>query len=91
MASVDIYTRQYCSYCQFAKELLSRKGVSFREIDVTGNAQMRQEMVQRANGLTTFPQIFIGATHVGGCDELYALEETGKLDPLLRAGEGQPA
>jgi len=91
MASVDIYTRQYCSYCQFAKELLSRKGVSFREIDVTGNAEMRREMVQRANGHTTFPQIFVGATHVGGCDELYALEEAGKLDPLLSAGKGQPA
>ena len=91
MASVDIYTRQYCSYCQIAKELLSRKGVSFREIDVTGNAEMRREMVQRANGHTTFPQIFVGATHVGGCDELYALEEAGKLDPLLSAGEGQPA
>jgi len=88
MASVDIYTRQYCSYCQFAKQLLSRKGVSFREIDVTGNAQVRQEMVQRANGRTTFPQIFIGAMHVGGCDELYALEETGKLDPLLSARAG---
>jgi len=91
MASVDIYTRQYCSYCHFAKELLSRKGVRFREIDVTRNAQMRQEMIQRANGRSTFPQIFIGATHVGGCDELYALEETGKLDPLLSAGQGQPA
>jgi len=91
MASVDIYTRQYCSYCQFAKELLARKGVSFHEIDVTGNAEMRREMVQRANGHTTFPQIFVGATHVGGCDELYALEEAGKLDPLLSAGKGQPA
>jgi len=91
MASVDIYTRQYCSYCQFAKELLLRNRVSFREIDVTGNAEMRREMVQRANGHTTFPQIFVGATHVGGCDELYALEEAGKLDPLLSAGKGQPA
>jgi glutaredoxin 3 len=91
MASVDIYTRQLCSYCHWAKELLSRKGVDFREIDVTGNAEMRQEMVQRAQGRMTFPQIFIGATHVGGCDELYALEEAGKLDPLLAVSEGKPA
>jgi glutaredoxin 3 len=91
MTSVEIYTQQYCSYCHFAKELLSRKGVSFREIDVTGNQQMRQEMVQRSNGRSTAPQIFIGATHIGGCDELYALEESGKLDLLLGAGEGQSA
>jgi glutaredoxin 3 len=91
MTSVEIYTQQYCPYCQWAKELLSRKGVNFREIDVTGNGQMRQEMIHRANGRSTAPQIFIGATHVGGCDELYALDEAGKLDPLLAAGEGQPA
>jgi glutaredoxin 3 len=91
MASVDIYTRQFCSYCHWAKELLSRKGVNFREIDTTGNAEMRQEMVQRAQGRMTFPQIFISGTHVGGCDELYALEEAGKLDPLLAASDGKPA
>ena len=75
MASVEIYTRQYCTYCHYAKELLSRKGVAYREIDVTGNEQVREEMIERANGHTTFPQIFIGATYVGGCDELYALED----------------
>lgn len=91
MASAEIYTRQFCSYCQFARELLLRKGVDFREIDVTGNAAARRQMVERAGGRTTFPQIFIGSTHVGGCDELYALEETGRLDPLLRREEGQPA
>jgi glutaredoxin 3 len=91
MTSVEIYTRQFCSYCHWAKELLSRKGVDFREIDVTGNQKMRQEMVQRANGRETFPQIFIGATYVGGCDELYALEEAGKLDALLGQGKGQTA
>jgi glutaredoxin 3 len=91
MTSVEIYTQQYCPYCHWAKELLSRKGVNFREIDVTGNQQMRQEMNNRTNGQTTVPQIFIGATHVGGCDELYALEEAGKLDPLLAPGEDQPA
>jgi glutaredoxin 3 len=91
MTSVEIYTKQYCSYCHYAKELLSRKGVSFREIDVTGNREMREQMVQRAGGRTTLPQIFIGAMYVGGCDELYALEDAGKLDPLLQQAEGRPA
>jgi glutaredoxin 3 len=91
MTSVEIYTRKYCSYCHFAKELLSRKGVSFREIDVTGNQEMRDEMIQRAGGHPTLPQIFVGATHVGGCEELYALEDAGKLDPLLKSSEDQPA
>jgi glutaredoxin 3 len=91
MTSVEIYTRQYCSYCHFAKELLSRKGVAFREIDVTGDQEMRKQMVQRAGGQTTLPQIFIGATHVGGCDELYALEDAGQLDPLLQQSADPPA
>jgi glutaredoxin 3 len=91
MTSVEIYTQQYCPYCHWAKELLSRKGVDFREIDVTGNRQMRQQMVERAKGRSTVPQIFIGATYIGGCDELYALDEAGKLDPLLGQGEGLPA
>lgn len=90
MTSVEIYTQQYCPYCHWAKELLTRKGVEFREIDITADRQMRQEMVARANGSTTVPQIFIGATHVGGCDQLYALEEGGKLDALL-AEEGKRA
>jgi glutaredoxin 3 len=90
MTTVEIYTQQYCPYCHWAKELLTRKGVEFREIDVTADRQMRQEMVARANGGTTVPQIFIGATHVGGCDQLYALEEGGKLDALL-AEEGKRA
>ncbi len=91
MTSVEIYTRQYCTYCHFAKELLSRKGVSFREIDVTRNQHVRDEMIQRAGGQSTLPQIFIGATHVGGCDELYALEDAGKLEPLLQQSEDRPA
>jgi glutaredoxin 3 len=91
MTSVEIYTRQYCTYCHFAKELLSRKGVRFREIDVTGNQEMRHEMIQRAGGHATLPQIFVGTTHVGGCDELYALEDAGKLDPLLQQNEERPA
>ena len=91
MTSVEIYTREFCQYCQWAKELLSRKGVNFREIDVTDDRQKRQEMSERSNGRTTVPQIFVGATHVGGCDELYALDDAGKLDPLLAQGEGKPA
>ncbi len=86
MTSVDIYTQKYCPYCHWAKDLLSRKGVEYREIDVTGNAQMRAQMFERTNGRTSVPQIFIGATYVGGCDDLYALEDAGKLDPLLAPG-----
>ena len=89
MTSVEIYTRQYCSYCHYAKELLSRKGVAFREFDVTTDPEKRQEMTARTQGRTTLPQIFIGSTYVGGCDELYALEDAGKLDPLLNGD--QPA
>jgi len=91
MTSVEIYTQKYCSFCHWAKELLTRKGVDFHEIDVTADRRIREEMVARASGRTTVPQIFIGPTHVGGCDELYALEEGGKLDALLGPGEGKPA
>ena len=80
---IDIYTIRYCPYCQDAKELLASKGVEFHEIDASGHREIRQEMMARANGRSTFPQIFIGATHVGGCDDLYALEQAGKLDRLL--------
>jgi glutaredoxin 3 len=83
MAKIDIYTVRYCPYCQDAKELLLRKGVSYHEIDVTGKRDVRKEMIQRAKGRSTYPQIFIGPTHVGGCDDLYALEESGTLDSLL--------
>jgi glutaredoxin 3 len=88
MANIDIYTVRYCPYCQDAKELLSRKGVSYHEIDVTGKRDVRKQMIQRANGRSTYPQIFIGATHVGGSDDLYALEEAGKLDSLLAEAKG---
>jgi glutaredoxin 3 len=91
MTSVEIYTQKYCPYCHWAKELLTRKGVAFREIDVTADRQMREAMAARANGGTSVPQIFVGATHIGGCDELYALEESGKLDALLGVGGEQPA
>ena len=83
MADIDIYTIRYCPYCADAKDLLSRKGVGFREIDASGNRDIRKEMMARANGRSTFPQIFIAGTHVGGCDDLYALDEAGELDPLL--------
>jgi glutaredoxin 3 len=88
MASVEIYTTAYCSYCQWAKELLKRKGVNFTEIPVDGNRDLRTAMTERANGHSTVPQIFIGETHVGGCDELYALEDLGKLDRLLELTKG---
>jgi glutaredoxin 3 len=87
MTAVDIYTIRYCPYCQDAKDLLSRKGVSFHEIDASGNRDIRKEMIERTGGQSTYPQIFIGATHVGGCDDLYALDEAGKLDPLLAAAK----
>jgi glutaredoxin 3 len=87
MATVEIYTIPYCPFCADAKELLSQKGVTFREINAGGNRDIRQEMMARSNGRSTFPQIFIGATHVGGCDDLYALDQAGKLDPLLAAAK----
>ena len=85
MAEVVIYTRDFCYYSDAARDLLTRKGVAFKEINATGNRELRSEMIERANGGSTFPQIFIGATHLGGCDDLYALEEAGELDALLAA------
>jgi len=86
MPPVEIYTTRYCPYCIRAKALLKRKGVEFTEIDVGRDWERRSEMVERAQGRVTVPQIFVGTTHVGGCDDLHALEHEGKLDPLL-AGE----
>ncbi len=83
MASIEVYTTPYCPYCVAAKELLQRKGAAFVEINVAGNRELRAQMVERAGGRTTVPQIFIGDTHVGGCDDLYALDDAGGLDPLL--------
>ena len=85
MAEVVIYTRDFCYYSEAARELLTRKGVAFKEINATGNRALRQEMIERANGGSTFPQIFIGETHVGGCDDLMALDQAGKLDQLIAA------
>ena len=87
MPPVEIYTTRFCLYYHAAKALLTRKGVAFTEIDLAGNWERRDEMIERANGDVTVPQIFIGSLHVGGSDELYTLEKAGKLDPLL-AGEG---
>jgi glutaredoxin 3 len=84
MKEVRIYTARYCPYCAAAKSLLKRKGVAFTEIDIGGNWERRDEMIEKANGRVTVPQIFIGDLHVGGSDELRALERGGKLDPLLR-------
>jgi glutaredoxin 3 len=90
MPLVEIYTTRFCPYCVTAKALLTRKGVAFTEIDVSGDWELRQKMVQRAHGRMTVPQIFIGTVHVGGSDDLHALEAAKKLDPLL-ASEGKPA
>lgn len=85
MPNVEIYTSPTCGFCHAAKRLLAQKNVSFTEIDVAREPQKRQEMMQRAHGRHTVPQIFIGETHVGGCDDLYALDRAGKLDPMLAA------
>ena len=90
MPPVEIYTTRFCPYCHTAKALLKRKGVSFTEINLSHDTGRRGEMIERANGRMTVPQIFIGSVHVGGSDELHALERAGKLDPLL-AGDGQNA
>ena len=82
-ATVEIFTRPGCGYCSAAKSLLTRKGVTFTEFEVATNPKFRDEMVSRSNGGTTFPQIFIDKVHVGGCNELYALDREGKLDNLL--------
>jgi len=83
MDVVEIYTTRTCGYCRAAKELLNSKNVMFREFDVTSDPVLRQEMVARANGRTSVPQIFIGEVHLGGCDDIYALDRVGELDTLL--------
>ncbi len=85
MKAVEIYTSPTCGYCHMAKRLLTAKGVTFTEIDLSRQPEKRQEMLGRARGRHTVPQIFVGDTHIGGCDELHALERSGKLDPLLAA------
>lgn len=87
MTDVTIYTGKLCGYCAAAKRLLSQKGADFEEIDVTFSPGKRAAMTARANGASTVPQIFINDAHIGGCDDLYALEQAGKLDGLLGAGK----
>ena len=83
MKNVEIYTTPICGFCSAAKRLLNSKNVSFVEINVMVNSNSRTEMIKRANGSRTVPQIFIGNEHIGGCDELHALENAGKLDAML--------
>lgn len=85
MAKIEIYTKMFCPYCTRAKSLLASKGVDFEEYDISLGGPKRAEMLQRANGGSTVPQIFIDDHHVGGSDELAALERAGKLDALLHA------
>ena len=86
MSKVTIYTRAFCPFCSRAVSLLKKKQANFTEIDAGMDPDKRAEMIQRANGARTYPQIFIGEKHIGGCDEMMALERAGKLDPLLASG-----
>ncbi len=85
MATVEIYTTPVCPYCLSAKSLLGRKGSAFTEIDVSTDEAERKTMIKRAGGRMTVPQIFIGGEYIGGCDDLYALDRAGGLDPKLSA------
>ncbi len=85
MSKIVIYTSAWCPYCDAAKDLLRKKNVAFDEVTVDGDAAARRAMAERARGRSTVPQIFIGETHVGGCDDLYGLEHAGRLDALLTA------
>lgn len=84
---VEIYTSRTCGYCHAAKELLRGKDVAYMEFDVTNDFALRSQMTARANGRTSVPQIFVGDVHVGGCDDLYALDSEGRLDTLLATGK----
>jgi glutaredoxin 3 len=85
MAHVTLYTRPFCPYCIAAVDLLEKKGADYTEIVANSDPQKRQEMLARSNGRATYPQIFVGDRHIGGCDEMMALERKGELDPLLNA------
>jgi len=82
-AAVQIYVTQYCPYCVRAKGLLNAKGVSYDEVDVDAEPQRRSEMIEKSNGITSVPQIFIDSQHIGGCDDMFAMENQGKLDSIL--------
>ena len=83
MSIVEIYTSPYCGYCHAAKRLLNKKSATFQEIDISGNPRRRSEMLVRANGGHTVPQVFINDKHIGGCDELHAMERSGHLGAML--------
>jgi glutaredoxin 3 len=85
VAQVEIYTKTFCGFCWRAKHLLESKGIPYREISVDFGGEVRQQMIERANGRTTVPQVFIGGHHIGGCDDLVELERSGKLDELITA------
>lgn len=85
MSKVEIYTRPFCGYCARALSLLNAKGADFQEIEAGMDPALRNQMIERAGGRSTFPQIFIDGQHIGGCDDLMALESQGRLDPLLSA------
>lgn len=86
MNEIIIYTTPICPYCEKAKSLLKRKGVAYQSVDVSQDHALRSEMMAKSGGRRTVPQIFINGTHIGGCDDLYALEAKGQLDPLLNKG-----
>lgn len=85
MPKIEIYTKPTCGYCHMAKRVLATKGAAFTEVNITAQPDKRGEMIQRAKGSSTVPQIFIAGQHIGGCDDLMALDRAGKLDALLRA------
>jgi len=84
MQKIEIYSKTVCPYCVRAKHLFTKKGVNYTEIDISQDSDLRDSMIKRANGRQTVPQIFINDQHIGGCDDLYALEAAGKLDALLK-------
>jgi glutaredoxin 3 len=86
MARIEIYTKSFCPYCARAKRLLGDKGAAFEEYEISAGGEKREEMIQRAGGRTTVPQIFINDRHIGGSDDLAALEREGKLDAMIGAG-----
>jgi glutaredoxin 3 len=86
MAKVEMYTTMWCGYCARARNLLTRKGIAFEDIDIEADGTKRDEMIERAGGRTSVPQIFIDGVHVGGSDDLMALDRAGRLDPMLGRG-----
>lgn len=85
MPAIEIYTQDWCPFCVRAKQVLDKKGVAYKEIDAPGGSAARREARERSGGLTSVPQIFVDGQHIGGCDDLLALDRAGKLDPLLKA------